>query len=1079
MVKLRGAAQHGRKLAIDVSTFPKDSDYNMASTSVYVSEESAEALNVVSMILCDIGQLRAAYFVNQGPYKAQVDEAKCGPDGNMMEWTVRVKTVGAADASNTLTCTGNDAPTNTDELTCGWEIDVWFDMQGSGIQVQTQVFKPVDMDAEPFIIPRLNVQFQLKNMQMGPGMSGDMLGLLFSTQSKTGETAIQFGQFMVMNMNGQTMELTQGAIHCDYNTNTGAGKVWSQTTSQPGAAPTTFKLAFDGALVKKVKDDGSAQVLSCMNMTNPKRVGSQYKLYDNKGKAVLFEEGFPIEAEKDGKTYEAWAGYHGLHVHSTSGDDGEEDTTGKTLFVDGAKVSKINYDADSSRTPYTLKVDNGRLMKVSRKTVKLGALKGVALNVGHGSDAKRIMFDGTQLIEVGQRNGMCFQYDQNGPPTHVSGKTDRFSCMCSGRNSGDMWDSQGYMWYDDLFKDAATPSPFTVTTKAFPWGIDVSAGSGSARFHGRMKLEIDEVLKMGIQTSGAFVKGQNVTQGSAVGEVYKTTEASFGSATIHSYAAYDRLNKDCSGTLSEISMWCSHVPTGAILTQPATGATGVIVEGGCLEYTVAFEATSGTFSTNDYIIASDPTELTGYFQWMQLSGNFTPSSVAQSSETLTIKVISGAFTESYYNSVTNTWVQSPDVYVAGINHNSLYWMHRERGDLKHQPDANTVITYTTRKLVFPSDTVPELVCYDRCPKASDITTCSGDACYENEPGILTARVDSAGNGCVQANLEFTITKNSETYPGASIKGSVDSSNTLRSVEVTGRGDGCTGGSDESISITVSGCTSAPTVEAYCETGTDDSASYGQAKQYAFDGYDLKDKSGNSVSAAPTPDVGGIHSGILFELTDAAKTAGKCDYDDKRVCYHDLREKLSTYYEWETRQSWSTRISLVDVTTTPATVVKFDQPISVSYTHSGTESNSGKNYKGARILMSYENELRGFPEFCIDKETLEKTACAPEWSGITRNVPDFKIPYDAIFENTDTGDEYVAKAGEIEQIMEKASNMSYCANLDTTNVPAPVTKDLFVAFDIGAKPDLKNSPTVVYSGVLLAELEAIEEAADNE
>ena len=47
MVKLRGAAQHGRKLAIDVSTFPKDSDYNMASTSVYVSEESAEALNVV------------------------------------------------------------------------------------------------------------------------------------------------------------------------------------------------------------------------------------------------------------------------------------------------------------------------------------------------------------------------------------------------------------------------------------------------------------------------------------------------------------------------------------------------------------------------------------------------------------------------------------------------------------------------------------------------------------------------------------------------------------------------------------------------------------------------------------------------------------------------------------------------------------------------------------------------------------------------------------------------------------------------------------------------------------------------
>ena len=47
--RLRGGK--GRRLAIDPNTFAEDSDYNLASTSFYVSEESAEAMNTVSMIL--------------------------------------------------------------------------------------------------------------------------------------------------------------------------------------------------------------------------------------------------------------------------------------------------------------------------------------------------------------------------------------------------------------------------------------------------------------------------------------------------------------------------------------------------------------------------------------------------------------------------------------------------------------------------------------------------------------------------------------------------------------------------------------------------------------------------------------------------------------------------------------------------------------------------------------------------------------------------------------------------------------------------------------------------------------------
>ena len=89
------------------------------------------------------------------------------------------------------------------------------------------------------------------------------------------------------------------------------------------------------------------------------------------------------------------------------------------------------------------------------------------------------------------------------------------------------------------------------------------------------------------------------------------------------------------------------------------------------------------------------------------------------------------------------------------------------------------------------------------------------------------------------------------------------------------------------------------------------------------------------------------------------------------------------------------------------------------------------------------------------------------------MPDFTVPDNAIFTSTDTGTEYDAKAGEVEQIMKMASSAASCSSLDTTTVPAPVTIDLYQSFELGSKPDLSDKPTVVFSGMLLKELEEIE------
>ena len=57
---------------------------------------------------------------------------------------------------------------------------------------------------------------------------------------------------------------------------------------QQGGSPSIFKLAFDKNFVKKSKDN----TVSCLNITTPRNVGSQYSLYDKNGKTVVFEEGF-------------------------------------------------------------------------------------------------------------------------------------------------------------------------------------------------------------------------------------------------------------------------------------------------------------------------------------------------------------------------------------------------------------------------------------------------------------------------------------------------------------------------------------------------------------------------------------------------------------------------------------------------------------------------------------------------------------------------------------------------------------------------------------------------------------------
>ena len=51
-------------------------------------------------------------------------------------------------------------------------------------------------------------------------------------------------------------------------------------------------------------------------------------------------------------------------------------------------------------------------------------------------------------------------------------------------------------------------------------------------------------------------------------------------------------------------------------------------------------------------------------------------------------------------------------------------------------------------------------------------------------------------------------------------------------------------------------------------------------------------------------------------------------------------------------------------------ISFAESMTLTYTHEGTESNSGKNYNGVTTMLTYDGpgQLWGLPQLCMEKAT---------------------------------------------------------------------------------------------------------------
>lgn len=295
------------------------------------------------------------------------------------------------------------------------------------------------------------------------------------------------------------------------------------------------------------------------------------------------------------------------------------------------------------------------------------------------------------------------------------------------------------------------------------------------------------------------------------------------------------------------------------------------------------------------------------------------------------------------------------------------------------------------------------------------------------------------------------------------------------------------------------CDQYPTATLSCDSSGNDLADFRQALSYTFD-------SASGILTDLTPVTGGLvylrtnattgqpinpnyqseydqlNFGVLFENSLSNKAKLLCDWDLAEACAWKVWQQLDEFFYYNTGPG-ATRVSMLQENGAP---VVFDQPLPLLYTHSGSTSNSGKDYDGVKMLLMYNGpgDLQGFPQVCLDGDLLP--ADCVEWgSSQTSNFPDITIS-PAVVLADQSGNPYYAKAEQIQERYPRSSNASLCTGLDFSDLPAvpnlealsvhPENINKNIPSDAELASYLNSGLPVVVGGVTLYELQALPQAS---
>lgn len=338
------------------AVFSSTSDYNTDEVHAYMWDETTEPLAIINEILTAVGQTRADYFVNTGPYLALVEEV--GGDGDSGGDAAGQSSSGNATVLEPWILNSTRASTTAPQVVRFWITDEEADGP-AGTMSQTifgrATISEEPTDANPYGDFHLNFGM-VNNSDDALTTKGSL-----STTTPTGG-ALGF-TFMMEDLTGFGGDDTRVAVETSIDQTTGVAHM--EVPDHEGGGTIDYTLAYNSDYF--LRSDGTDTEL--LDRTDFVRNTWGYNLYyaeddtdgHTAGQRVDIEGGFPFVFDNSGTTEFGWVDYWGIW------------SSNPAALTDGTSVTR-----EGSTTPFTVLRAPGKLIKVTKRSITLAELDGEA-----------------------------------------------------------------------------------------------------------------------------------------------------------------------------------------------------------------------------------------------------------------------------------------------------------------------------------------------------------------------------------------------------------------------------------------------------------------------------------------------------------------------------------------------------------------------------------------------------------------------------------------------------------------------------------------------------------------------------
>ncbi|HET8869065.1 MAG TPA: hypothetical protein VFM48_01345, partial [Aquabacterium sp.] len=365
-------------LTQSVWAVPTSGAYTTDKQNTWVQDRVGDRIGTVNMIMCIIGSMRGDAMVNQGPYVALIDQAKCEGRGDSSKSSST--SAGASNAANYMSAVVDATQaTTTDPLV----IKAWLHQEENGQKATIYAYVEAT-DGKSSTNP--NGLFKMYFCGEPDGMPGTCM---FKGSLQSTAQGLSFYEDDGGNGGGTTQLFLQN----NPSTDSGLGGISGIDSNNGTPTPYNYTFAYDSNYFRR-KEGANPDVCFARDKTVAETSTWRYGTYNADGSRLdIANPGFSVKYQNGAETEYGYWSFWGLWL---------PDSAMSNLANNIGTLTRKTASGDEA---LTITQKGGKLWKLSRQTATLNDFKNVpmmfwsnaAIGTGPSNGNYQIQWDGSNL----------------------------------------------------------------------------------------------------------------------------------------------------------------------------------------------------------------------------------------------------------------------------------------------------------------------------------------------------------------------------------------------------------------------------------------------------------------------------------------------------------------------------------------------------------------------------------------------------------------------------------------------------------------------------------------------------------